>query len=101
MLEKWAATRILGSTLPKEGQMKPDAVLSYLSALKSYHIHRRLNLGGFGDPRMALIIKSGRRLFPRKKRNRLPITKEMLEKITEGELLSITDINVDTTFKLA
>ena len=101
MLEKWAATRIFGSTLPKQGQIKPDAVLSYLSALKSYHIDRRLSLGGFDDPRMALIIKGGRRLFPSKKRNRLPITKEILEKITEEELLSITDLNVDTAFKVA
>ncbi len=57
--------------------------------------------GGFDDPRMALIIKGGRRLFPSKKRNRFPITKEILEKITEEELLSITDLNVDTFFKVA
>ncbi len=101
MLEKWAAIRIFGSTLPNQGQIKPDAVLSYLSALKSYHIDRRLSLRGFDDPRMALIIKDGRRLFPGKKRNRLPITKEILEKITEEELLSITDLNVDTAFKIA
>ena len=45
MLEEWAATRIFGSTLPKQGQIKPDAVLSYLSALKSYHIDSRLSGG--------------------------------------------------------
>ncbi len=49
---------------------------------------------------MALIIKRGRRLFPSKKQNRLPITKEILEKITEKELLSIEDLNVDTAFKV-
>ncbi len=57
MLEDWAATRIIGSTLPKQGRIKPDAVLSYLLALKLYHIDRRLSLGGFDNPRMALIIK--------------------------------------------
>ncbi len=93
MLEEWAATRIFGSKLRKQGQMKPDVVLSYLSALKSYHIDSRLSLEGFDDPRIALIIKGGRRLFPSKKRNRLLITKEILEKITEEELLSITDLN--------
>ncbi len=86
MLEKWATTCIFGSTLPKQSQIKPDAVLS---------------VEGFDDPRMALIIKGGRRLFPSKKRNRLLITKEILEKITEEELLSITDLNVDTAFKVA
>ncbi len=101
MLEEWVAPRIFGSTLPKQGQIKPDAVLSYLLALKSYHINRRLSLGDFDDPRMTLIIKGRRRLFLRKKRNCLPITKEILEKITEEELLSITDLNVDTAFKVA
>ncbi len=100
MLEEWAATPIFESTLSKQGQIKPDAVLSYLSALKSYHTDRCLSLWGFDDPRMTLIIKSGRRLFPSKKRNRLPITKEILEKITEEELLWITDLNVDTVFKV-
>ncbi len=74
--------------------------MSYLSALESYHIDRRLTLGGFHNPRIALLIKSGRRLFPSKKRNRPPITKEILEKISEEELLSITNLNVDTAFKV-
>ncbi len=50
---------------------------------------------------MALIIKSGKRSFSSKKRNRLPITKEILEKITVEELLLITDLNVYTAFKVA
>ena len=101
MLEGWAATQLFGSKMPKQDRIKSDAVLSYLSSLKSYHIDRRLSLRDFDNPRMALIIKGGRRLFPSKKRNRLPITKEILEKITEEELLSITDLNVDTAFKVA
>ena len=100
MLEEWAATRIHRTTLPKQSQVKPDTVLSYVSALKSYHIDRRLSLKSFDDPRMALIIKSRRRLFPSKKRNCLPITKDILEKITEGEPLSVTDFNVNITFKM-
>ena len=94
-------TRIYGTTLPKQGQIKPDMVLSYLSTLKSYQIDRGLSLKGFDDPRMALIIKGGRRLFPSKKRNRLQITKYIFEKITEDESLAITDFNVDTAFKVA
>ena len=49
---------------------------------------------------MTLIIKGGRRLFPSKKRNRLPITKNILEKITKDEPFSVTDLNVDTSFKV-
>ncbi len=64
MLEEWAATRIYGSTLPKQGQIKPDIVMNYLSALKSYYINQHLSLKGFDNPRMALIIKERRKLFP-------------------------------------
>ena len=101
MLEEWAANRIFGSILPKQGQIKPDTVASYLSALKSYHIDRQLSLKGFDDPRMALIIKGGKRLFPSKKKNRLPITKDILEKITIEEPLTVNDLNIDTAFKVA
>lgn len=101
MLEEWAANRIFESTLPKQGQIKSDTVASYLSALNSYHIDRRLSLKGIDNPRMALIIKGVKRLFPSKKRNRLPITKDILEKITEDEPLTMEDLNVDTAFKVA
>ncbi len=101
MLEERAATRIYGTTLPKQGQIKPKTVLSYFSALKSYHIDRRLSLKSFIDPRMALIINGRRRLFLNKKRNRLPITKDIFKKITEDEPLSVTDLNVNTALKVA
>lgn len=101
MLEEWAANRIFGSSLPKQGQVKPDTVQSYLSGIKSYHIDRRLSLSDFDSPRMALIIKGGKRLFSSKKRNRRPITKDILEKITEDEPLTLDDLNADTAFKVA
>lgn len=50
---------------------------------------------------MALIIKGGKRLFPSQKKNRLPITKDILEEITKDEPLTIEDLNVDTAFKVA
>ena len=101
ILEEWAATRIYGTTLPKQGQIKPQTELSYFSALKSYHIDRRLSLKSFVDPRIALIIKGKRRLFFNKKRNHLPITKDIFKKITEDEPLSVTDLNVNTALKVA
>lgn len=39
ILKEWAATRMYGSTLPKQGQIKPDIILSYLLALKSYYFN--------------------------------------------------------------
>lgn len=43
----------------------------------------------------------GRRLFSSTKRNRLPITKDILQNITEDEPFSVTDLNIDTAFKVA
>lgn len=50
---------------------------------------------------MALIIKGGKRLFPSKKKNRQPITKDILEKITLEAPLTVTDLNIDTAFRVA
>ncbi len=101
MLQEWAATRIYGSTLPKQGQIKSNIVMSYFSALKSYHINWHLSLEGFNNLRIALIIKEGRKLFPSTKRNHLPITKNILQNITDDEPLSVTDLNIDTASKVA
>ena len=49
---------------------------------------------------MGLIINGGKRVFPSKKRNRLPITNHILEKINEEEPLTVEDLNVDTAFKV-
>ncbi len=83
LLEEWVAHWIFGSILPKQGQVKPETVGTYLSALKSYHIDRHLIFAAFDTPRIALIIKDGKRLFPKQKTTRLPITKDILERLTE------------------
>ncbi len=49
---------------------------------------------------MALIIKGRKRLFPNKKRNRLPVTKNSLEKITKEEPVMVTDLTFDKVFKV-
>ncbi len=100
MLEEWAANRIYRSTLSKQGQIKPDTMASYFSALKSYHIDQRLSLKDFYDPQMALFKNSRKWLFPSKKRNFLPVTKNILEKNTKEEPLTVTDLNVDIEFKV-
>ncbi len=91
MLEEWVAYRIYRSTIPKQGQVKPETISSYLSALKSYHIDCHLSLEAFDTPRIALIIKGEKRLFPKQKATRLPITKDILEKITENKPINIDD----------
>lgn len=100
-LEEWSAHRIFGSNLPKQGQIKPDTVVSYLSGLRSHHVDHHLPLDVFDNPRLARIIKGGRRLFPSVKSKRLPITKDILKKITAQPIMSVDDYNIDTAFKIA
>lgn len=98
-LDEWSAHRIFGSNLPKQGQIKPDTLVSYLSGLRSHHVDHHLPLDVFDDPRLAWIIKGGRRLFPSVKSKRLPITKDILEKITAQPIMSVDDCNIYTAFK--
>lgn len=49
---------------------------------------------------MALIVKGEKKLFLRKKRNRLLITKEILKKTTNEEQ-TIINLNIDTAFEVA
>ncbi len=101
LLEEWIAHRIFRSTLSKQGQVKPETVGTYFSALKLYHINRHLSLEAFDTPRIALIIKGGKRLFPKQKAKRLPITKDILERLTEQEPMDLDELNIDVAFKVA
>ena len=40
-------------------------------------------------------------MFPQTKKTRLPITKDILEKITSYKHQSLQDLNIDTAFKVA
>ena len=61
----------------------------------------RLSLVSFDDPCIALIIKGGRRVSSTKIKNRYPITKNILKKITEDEPFSVKELKVDIVFKMA
>ena len=73
----------------------------YLLALKSCQIDRHLSLEAFDTPCIALIIKGGKRLFSKQKATHLPITKDILEKITKNEPVDLNELNIDTAFKVA
>ena len=55
----------------------------------------------FNSPWLQRILKGGHRLFPSAKRQRLPVTKGVLEKITAVVPQCKDDINYDTAFKTA
>lgn len=50
---------------------------------------------------MALIIKREKWLFSSPKQNRLLITKDIFKKIIKDKPLLVTDLNIDTIFKVA
>lgn len=101
VLAEWVTGRIFGSATPKQGQVKPNTVQSYLSALRSYHVDNNLPIQVFSSPRIDRILNGARYLFPYTKKERLPITKDILQKITQATPISIEELNIDTAFKVA
>lgn len=75
--------------------------MSYLLIFKSYYIDKCLSKNSFDDSQITIIIKDGRRQFPSKKQNCLPITKNIFKKIMKDDLLFILNVNVDIIFKVA
>lgn len=71
---EWAAQRIFGGGSPKQGQVQPDTVASYLSGLRSYQINHHWPVTVFEDLRLARILQGGRSLFPEVKKVRFLIT---------------------------
>ena len=60
-----------------------------------------MSLEAFDEPRLAWIIKGGKCLLHRTKNPRRPIAKEILEKITEPEPITVDELNVEIAFKVA
>lgn len=81
-LEKWTTYCIFGNYLLKQGQVKPNTVLFYLSSLRSHYVNHHIPLKVFDNPWLVWIIKGRRILFPSVKFARLPIPNKILEKIT-------------------
>ena len=100
-ITEWAAQQILARGLPKQSQVKPDTVASYLSGLQLYHINHHWLVSVFEDIRLAQILQGGRSLFPKIKKARFPITKEILENITSKLPITSDDFNIDAAFKVA
>lgn len=100
-LIEWITGRIFGSSMPRQGQIKLDTMQGYLSALRSYHVDYHFSIHSFASPRIDRILNGGRYLFPHLKKERLPITKDILRKITLVSSVSILDVNIDTAFKVA
>lgn len=84
----------------KQGQIKPDIVLNYISTFQLYLINRYLSSMIFDNLYIILIIKRKIKLFPSKKQNRLLSIKDIFEKIIKNKLLSIIDLSINKVFKI-
>ena len=97
---EWITVRTFANLCPSEGGIKAETILSYLSALRSVHVDRRMPTNAFNSPWIERIIKGARRAFPQKKTKRLPITKEILVKITTNDQQSVDELNCSMAFKV-
>lgn len=91
----------MGSTIAKQGQVQPDTVASYLSAIRSWHVDHEYSLAPFETLRMKLLLQGGRAFFPAVKVPRLPITKDIPHTITFQPPANINELNLHTAFKVA
>lgn len=91
----------MGSSLAKQGQIKPDTMASYLSALQSWHIDHKYSILPFKSPRMKLLLVGGRLFFPSTKSICLPIIKNILQILTTPPPTTFNDLNLNTAYKVA
>lgn len=102
LLAPWVVNRAYGSTIAHQGQIKPDTIVAYLSALRSVRVDCQLDTSVFEDPHLNILIQGARNVFPSQKRFRLPITLDVLTQITPASTASqsIDDLNVDTALRV-
>lgn len=68
--------------------------------LKLYYINHFFNFEVFDILCIALIIKNKKRLFLKQKAIYLPITKNILKKITDNKLINFDKLNINIVFKV-
>ena len=100
-LEKWVALRAFGSRLPLQAQISFKTIQSYLSALRSVHIDNDWPVEVFENKRLRRIIKGAARMFPHLKKQRFPITRDILLKITKRTPPNLRELNLNTAFIIA
>ena len=96
----WVTTRAFGSSEKHQGQLKPDTLQTYFSALRSYHVDRCIPTEVFKSTLLARLVQGAKNLFSGPRRARLPITLDLLTAITPSPI-SRDDINMTAAFKLA
>ena len=88
----------MGSSLDRQGQIKPETLSSYLSALRSYHIEHELPINVFGSLR-----PKGSPSFLQTKPCVCPSLKRYSpgSPTTPPSIVNTNEINLDTAYKVA
>ena len=100
MLGQWVTIRAFSFSDYFISQLKPATITSYLFTLRSYYVNRRIDTAVFDNPYFLRLIQGARGLFFNKKRERLPIIKDILSKITPPPT-SRNDYYINAAFKFA
>jgi hypothetical protein len=99
-LGEWIAQRAFGTAAPLMGRVKPETLSNYVSAIRSRHIDLGHSIAAFEDHTIKRALAGAMSLFPSTKKTKLPITKDILDKIiTLGPCKA--DANVDAAFTMA
>ena len=97
-LAEWMAKRTFGSSQMR--QVSPSTLSTYLSALRSRHVDLGHSTEVFEGPYIKRLLAGARSLFPQRKKEKLPITRDILAQIVTGGK-SHDDLNIDAAFTLA
>ena len=81
-------------------RLKGATLEGYISGLRSYHVDRMWPVDMFTSEILKRIIKGSYELYGRQKQLRLPITKDILDKITEDPLVTKEDANLRACYLL-
>ena len=113
VLIEWCAIRAEGSTLPRQGQLKPDSIASAFSALRAVLTWRGESTEVLDDPLIKQVRTGIKKCFTTGKVKAEPISVVQLEGITSpapetlgqepGKLSNAAadKLNMDTAFKVA
>jgi hypothetical protein len=113
VLIEWCAIRAEGSTLPRQGQLKPDSIASAFSALRAVLTWRGESTEVLDDPLIKQVRTGIKKCFTTGKVKAEPISAAQLEGITlpapelvsqeQGKLSNAAadKLNMDAAFKVA
>lgn len=100
LLEEWATNKIMGSSILKQGQIQLSTFSSYLLAICFLYVDHKYLIVPFEIFQIKLFLQGGKSLLSATKAICLSIIRDILFTITELQLMTINNLNIDITFKI-